>query len=303
VATDYGGTYGDPPWHGAQPPYQGQPSYQDQPGDGSGPPGGDGGDDDGGGPAGWQRRSRTSLVIAITALVLGAAGLAASLFGVATQLLPRQFTAAQQRQITNWEYSKRWRDLPADRIFPVSAGYAPPAALDDDPSLTLGARRIGIARQATCGSATDTAAAAVLDRDGCKNLLRATYADGTDSYVVTVGVAVLPGVRQATDAARSLGNAAAVDGILPGVHAVPFRNTSAAWFTNQRRQLSGVISAGTYVVLYTAGYADSRPREPVSGDTYGDAEMTRAASGVARSVLSVLAAHVPAPSCPGTPGC
>jgi hypothetical protein len=295
VATDYGGTYGDPPWHGVQPPSTAQPPYPDQRGYGAGPPGG--------GPAEWQRRSRTSFVVAITALVLGAAGLAVSLFGVATQLLPRQFTAAQQRQITNWEYAKRWRELPANVIFPASASYAPSAALDDDPSLALGVRRIGIARRATCRAATDAAASAVLDRDGCRDVLRATYADGTDSYVVTVGVAVLPGTTQAGTAAKSLGNAADVDGILPGVHAVPFKNTPAAWFTDQRRQLSGVIWAGTYVVLYTAGYADSRPREPVSGDTYGDAEMTRAASGVARSVLSVLAAHVPSPSCPGTPGC
>ena len=31
----------------------------------------------------------------------------------------------------------------------------------------------------------------------------------------------------------------------------------------QRRQLSGSARAGTYVALYTVGYADTRPREPV----------------------------------------
>ena len=288
MATEYGGTYGDPPWNGVQPPYAGQPGY------GSGPPDG--------GSAGWQRRSRTSFVIAVIALVLGVAGLAVSLVGVATQLLPRQFTAGQQRQITNWEFGKRWRDLSAAVIFPASASYSPPAALDDDPSLTLAARRIGIARQATCHAATDAAAAAVLDRDGCSAMLRATYADGTDSYVVTIGVAVLPAAAQASAAVTSLASAGA-GGIEPGVHAVPFANTPAAWFTDQRRQLSGAVSAGTYVVLYTAGYADNRPREPISADGYADAEMTGAAAGVARAVLSVLARPVPSPSCPGTPGC
>ncbi len=235
--------------------------------------------------------------------MLGLAGLAASLVGVAAQLLPRQFTAQQRQQITSWEFGQRWRDLPAGQIFPAAAGYVPPAALDDDPSLMLAARRIGIARQATCRAATDPAAAAILDRDGCASLLAATYADGTDSYVMTVGVAVMPSMARASAAARSLAGAGRAGGIAPGVHAVPFGGTPAAAFTDQRRQLSGAISAGTYVVLYTAGYADTRPREPVSGDSYGDAEMTAAAAGVARVVLAALARSVPSPGCPGTPGC
>jgi hypothetical protein len=244
-----------------------------------------------------------SLIIAITALVLGVAGLAFSAVGVATQLLPRQFTAAQQRQITNWEYGKHWRDLPAGEIFTATVAYLPPSVLDDDPSLTLAARRIGIVKQAICRTATDAAAATVLDRDGCTHVLRATYADGTSSYVMTVGVAVLPGVAQARAAAQSLSTAPEVGGIAPGVRAVPFSGTPAQWFTDKRRQLSGAISAGTYVVLYTAGYADSRPKEPVASDSYADTEMKDAAKGVAQSVLAVLAAHVPSVSCPGTPGC
>ena len=244
-----------------------------------------------------------SLIIAVTALVLGVVGLAVSAVGVATQRLPRQFTAAQQRQITNWEYSKHWRDLSAGEIFPATAAYTPPSVLDDDPSLTLAARRIGVVKQAICRTATDAAAAAVLDRDGCTHVLRATYADGTDSYVVTVGVAVLPSAAQAHAAAQSLTTAPDVGGIAPGVRAVPFSHTPAQWFTDQRRQLSGAISAGTYVVLYTAGYADSRPKEPVASDSYADAEMKDAAKGVAQTVLAVLAAHVPSASCPGAPGC
>lgn len=283
VATDHGGTYGDPPWRGAQPSYPGQPPSAE--------------------PARRPPRPKAAFLIAVTALVLGAAGLAVSLAAVATQLLPRHFTAYQQQQIVNWEFGKRWRDLPAGQIFPASAVYAPPAALDDDPALTLAVRRIGIARQATCRAATDAAAAAILDRDGCASMLRATYADGTDSYVVTVGVAILPGTAQASAAARSLAIADGEGTTAPGVRAVSFSNTPAQWFTDKRRQLSGAESAGTYVVLYTAGYADSRPREPVASDSYGDAEMTAAAAGTARAVAAVLAAPVPAPSCPGVPGC
>jgi hypothetical protein len=292
VATDYDGTSGDPSPHAVPPPQSpgelpyspGEPPY---PGD-----------------SGWQRRTKTSFRIAVIALVLGVAGLAVSLIGVVTQMMPRQFTAGQQQQIINWEYGKRYRDLPASTVFPVAAPYAPASELDDDPTLaTLSAQRIGIARQATCRTVTDAAAAAVLDREGCRDLLRATYADATNSYVVTVGVAVLPSEAQARAAEASLAGAREVDGIRPGVHAVSFASTPARWFTNQRRQFSGAIQAGSYVVLYTAGYADSRPREPVTDDSYGDAEMMSAAAGVAKVVGSVLAPSLAPPSCPGTPGC
>jgi hypothetical protein len=301
VATDYDGTYGDPSLSPAQPPSPVEPAYAGTPEPGSGPPGAEPPDS---GSARWPRPAKVSFLIAVTALVLGAAGLAVSLYGVATQLLPRHFTAQQQQQITNWEYGKRWRQLTAGQIFPAAAKYAPAAALEDDPTLsTLPARRIGVAKQASCRSATDAAAAAVLHRDGCEDLLRATYTDGTGSYVVTIGVAVLPGVAQADAAVQSLASAADVDGIGPGVRALSFRNTAAGWFTNARRQVSGAISAGTYVVLYTAGYADSRPKQPVAKDSYGDAEMTGAAMGVAKAVRAVLAAPVTPASCPGAAGC
>jgi len=241
--------------------------------------------------------------IGVTALAIGVAGLAVSLFGVATQVMPRHFSAAQQRQITDWEYGKRWRVLPASQIFPALVKYTPPVALGDDQSLTLAAHRLGIARQSTCKAATDAAAAAVLDRYGCTALLRATYTDETDSYVVTVGAAVMPGSAQATAAAHALAGAGGTSGTAPGVHAVAFNNTPAAWFTDQRRQLSGSMAAGDYVILYTVGYADSRPHEPVSGDAYADAEMTNAGQGVAHAVLSVLGAPVAPAHCPGTPGC
>jgi len=291
VGTEFGGgAHGDGPWHAAQPPYHGGQDYAGMPAYGS---------------RGQERHSAPGrgYRIGVTALVIGLVGLVVSLYGVATQLMPRHFSAVQQRQITNWEYAKRWRELPADQIFPAQVKYAPPSALDDDQSLTLAAHRVGIARQASCKSATDAAAAAVLDRNGCTALLRATYTDGTDSYVVTVGAAVLPGSAQAANAARELAAAGGAGGLAPGVHAVAFKNTPAAWFTDQRRQLSGSLVAGGYLILFTVGYADSRPREPVSGDTYADAEMTNAGLGVAHAVLSVLGAPVPAAHCPGAPGC
>jgi len=237
-------------------------------------------------------------MLAITVLVLGGLGLVGFGVGVWVQVAPRKFTAAQRAQITNWEYGKRWRELTAAQIFPASVSYPAPA-LDGDPSLRLSAERVGLAKQASCASATDTAAAAALDREGCAAILRATYVDETDSYVVTVGAAVLPGTANATSAARAINDASGAH----AVHAVPVAGTPAAAFTDKRRQLSGAISAGTYVVLYTVGYADTRPKEPVTGDAYTAQEMSSAGTGVAHGVLSVLAAPVPPPSCPGTPGC
>lgn len=239
-------------------------------------------------------------MIAIAVLALGALGLVGFGVGALAQAMPRKFTTQQRQQITNWEFGQRWRDLSAEAIFPASVSYPPPVVLDDDPSLLLSAERVGLAKQASCASATDPVAATVLDRDGCAAILRATYVDGTDSYVVTVGAAVLPGTTQAAAAARAI---AGTGGVRSAVHAVPVNGTPAAGFTDKRRQLSGVVSAGTYVVLYSVGYADTRPKEPVSGDSYTDKEMTSAGTGIARDVLSVLAAPVRPPSCPGAPGC
>ena len=295
MATEYG-AYGDHPWRDAEPQHPGQPARRD------GPPRHGAQEPEPQPPGRHRLGSPVSTVIAATALVLGLIGLVISAWGVVTELLPRTFTAGQQRQITDWEYGRSWRALSAGQIFPASVSYQAPAVLDDS-SLLLSARRIGVARQSACGAVTDPAAARVLDRNGCSAVLRATYADGTDSYVVTVGVAVLPSTTQAEAADAELSDAATVAGLQPGVDALAFSGTPAAMFTDQRRQLSGFLRAGTYVALYTVGYADSRPREPVSGDSYADEEMTAVGSGVAQAALAEVGAPQPAPHCPGAPGC
>ncbi len=284
MAWEHGGAYGDRPPQAAGQPYPGQGEwYRSQSRE----------------SRRLQRRNRRTFRVAVLACLLGVAGLVASGIGLAVQLMPRQFNAEQQRQITDWEYGQRWRDLTAGEIFPATVKYQPPAALDDDPSLTLGARLIGTAEQATCSSQVlDAAAAAVLDHEGCEAVLRATYVDDTGSYVITVGAAVLPSSARASDAARGL------DGFTDGgVKTVQFANTPASSFTNSKRQLGGSVASGVYVVLYTVGYADGRPHEDVAADGYTDGEMSSAGRGVADTVLSVLAKPVPAAHCPGTPGC
>jgi hypothetical protein len=140
VATEYGGAYGEQPWRDAQPQHPGQP--------GDGPP------DYGDGAAGYQpppglrprRRRPATTAIAGIALVLGLIGLAVSLFGLVTQVMPRQFTAGQQREIVNWESGRNWRTLAAGKIFPASVSYTPPTVLDTGSLPALSARRLGIGR-------------------------------------------------------------------------------------------------------------------------------------------------------------
>jgi len=258
-----------------------------------------------------RRGARGRRAAALTALALGLAGLVISAYVMATQLLPRQFSAAQQQQIKNWEIASRWRRLPAGQIFPASVPYQLSATvLQDATPVDLNALRIGIAPQSGCGTGVTTpAAAAVLRRDGCQAVLRATYVDSTRSYVMTVGVAVLPSDAAATKASHSLSQPRltaadnAETGKLPaGILVVRYHGTAAAVF-DYSRQISASFARGPYLVMYAVGYTDSRPRVPVASDHYSYAEMTSLAQGVAQSVAYTLAAQPPSPHCPGSPGC
>jgi hypothetical protein len=252
---------------------------------------------------------------ALTVLAVALVGLAFSATVVTTQLLPRQFTAAQQRQIKDWEIASRWQQLPAGRIFPATVAYQlSNAVLQDATPLSLQALRIGIAPQTRCGTGVTTAAAAaVLLRDGCKAILRATYVDATWSYVMTVGVAVLPSDTAAKSASQGLSQprlavahgitgAAGMGALDAGVRVVRFRGTAAGMY-DYSRQISASFPDGPYLIMYAAGYADGRPRVPVAEDRYADAEMTSLAKGVALSVADTLGAQPPSPHCPGAPGC
>ncbi len=260
-----------------------------------------------------QRGVRARRAAAIIALILGLAGFAVSAFGVAIQLLPRHFTASQQRQIEAWEVMRRWQTMPAGQIFPASVSYQLSAkVLQDTVPLDLNALRVSIAPQESdCAKAvTSAVAAAALRRNGCEAVLRATYVDATRSYVMTVGVAVLPNAAAASSADSGLATprlavarqASAQGRLRGGVLVVRFRGAGASRY-DYNRQISASFTAGPYLVMYAAGYSDSRPRVPVVQDTYSDAEMTSMADGVARTVARTLAAAPAPPRCPGAPGC
>jgi hypothetical protein len=251
-------------------------------------------------------RARMRLGLTVAALVLGLCGLAGTAAGVVTQVLPRTFTAAQQRQIMAWELARRWRIMPAAKIFPADASYQLSGfALNAASELPLTAHRLGIARQGACAAVTDAAAGPVLNRLGCTAVLRATYADSTSSMIVTVGVAVLPGGAAARDAVRELAAARRGRGgvLLPGLRPAALPGTLAARFGNRQRQLNWNVSAGPYLVMSTVGFADGRPRVRVASDAYADQEMSSLAHGVAEVVRAPLGAPPPVPVCPGAPGC
>jgi|CZKT01.1.fsa_nt_gi hypothetical protein len=254
-------------------------------------------------PAGGTRAgngARWRLGVVLAALVVGLAGLAVSAAGAAGQLLPRKFSLAQQQQIIGWQTARRWRTWPAGQIFPAAVTYQLPGySLASGAGLTLTARRMGIAPQATCRSGTDPAAARVLARTGCAAVLRATYADSTGSMIVTVAVAVLPSATVAGAAVSQLSHGR----LGSGVRAVPFPGTLASAFGSRERQLSYAVNSGPYLVMWTAGFADGRPRVPLASDDYTAQEMTSVADGVADAVVLPLGALPATPHCPGAPGC
>jgi hypothetical protein len=248
-------------------------------------------------PRRWRRPA------AVLVLVLAVCGLGAATRGVLTQVMPRRFTAAQQRQIQAWEIGRRWRTLPESAIFPAAVSYQLPAeALNGGPSLNLTARRLGIAAAAGCAEGTDAAAARVLAAYGCTTILRATYADATGSMLVTVGVAVLPSSAAATEAGNRLYSPEPQD---PhgAVSPAPVAGTLAAGFAGGQRQLAWDTHAGSYVILAAAGYSDGQPAEHIAGDPYLLTEMSNLAQGLGDAVSGVLGKVPPVPTCPGAPGC
>jgi hypothetical protein len=237
-------------------------------------------------------------------LAVGLCGLAVSAAGVATQVLPRRFSIAQEHQIETWEVARRWRALPESAIFPATVPYRVPGPdLYSTTSLALTARRIGVSTPATCADGASPAAARILGRYQCTALLRATYTDSSGSMVATVGVAVLSGSAAASTAEGRLASTAKFDGP-QGVRPAAVPGTLASRFDDAQRQLSVNARAGPYLILATVGYANGRPRAgDIGADDYLSAEMSSLAQGLDDAVTGVLGRPAPVPDCPGAPGC
>jgi hypothetical protein len=235
-------------------------------------------------------------------LAAGLAGLAVSAVGIAHQLLPRQFTVAQRRQIATWELERRWRALPAGAIFPASVSYSVPSAdFYSGSGLTLQARLLRVSPETSCAAAVSGQAAVILGRLGCTDAMRATYVDASGSLVATVAVVVLPGSGAERAAAKEL---TGTHGFSPSlVRALRVAGTPAGEFGQAERQLTQAVGAGPYLILSTAGFADGRRHVRLAADHYLDDEMTSLASGLVDSAERVLGKPLPPIACPGAPGC
>jgi hypothetical protein len=248
------------------------------------------------------RRGRGQAALFGLLLAAGLCGLAVSAFGAAHQLLPRQFSVAQQRRIMTWQMTRRWRAESAGHIFPQTVRYDLPGyALDSSQGLVLAAHRLGIATKTSCAAGLTAEAARILVAHGCSAVLRASYVDASGSLVATVAVAVLPddaAARAATDAlAGTPGRNLAL------VRSLRVASTAAAHFGDAQRQLSRTVYGGPYVIMTTAGFADGRHKVRVSADQYLDQEMLSLVHGLSGSADAVLG-HLPvSPVCPGAPGC
>jgi hypothetical protein len=250
-------------------------------------------------PAARRGRSWAAMV---AVLAIGLCGLAGGAAGAVRQLLPRDFSAAEQHQIQTWEMTRRWRAMPAGQIFPLTERYQVQGGLlNSTHGLWLTARRLGIAPPSSCAGAVSRAAAAVLASGRCTAVLRATYLDASGSMVITVGVAALPTPTAAMAASERLTGALRNQGL--ALHAFPLARSAAAGFRQAQRQFSIAEPAGPYVVLATAGFTDGRRHVALSTDDYLEVEMSSLAYGLAGNVSRRLDAPPPAPVCPGAPGC
>ncbi|MFI6602306.1 hypothetical protein ACIBHX_39155 [Nonomuraea sp. NPDC050536] len=95
---------------------------------------------------------------------------------------------------------ERWHEWPVSRVFPDTVPGSSPSGARVTYVLE------GIAPEAPCREALQPAALRALP--GCRTALRATYADSTQTYVATVGIAVLDGKGTRTPLARMGGSAA-----------------------------------------------------------------------------------------------
>lgn len=264
-------------------------------------------------PAGTRQRRAARRLLFGALLVLGLGGLTLAAVHVAVQVLPRQFTPAQQRSIATWQMLRRWRTEPAGKIFPATVSYQLPAALmNSADGLPLQARLLGVSPQTTCSAAVAKAAAPALAGRGCQAALRATYADSSGALLATVAVVVLPDSTASAASAQLQASSGQVQmggfsgaPVAPArfVQPLPVAGSLAATFGKAQEQLSVPAADGPYLVLATAGFAGGRSGALNSGDDYVVQEMASLAEGLVNAEVDALGPPPAAPSCPGTPGC
>src|ERR1700761_3987858 len=155
--------------------------------------------------------------IALLALACAAAALVAAGRAHAEQTRPP--TPAERAEAGALGVASRWARGPAGQIFPAPLAYY--SNLLDRES----ARRAGISPVTACPAALDAAVAATARHDGCRAVLRASYADPLGGVVYTVGILAFPAPRQA---AAFVASYQANQSPVRGLRAAAFPGTPAA---------------------------------------------------------------------------
>jgi hypothetical protein len=204
-------------------------------------------------PRSRRRRIRTTALIALGVLGLGALG--GGGFAVVREMT-RPPTTAEVDAAGTAESRLRWRLRSAGEIFPATVPYMNGWVGDKRQ-----AHRIGVASAAGCAQALDREVAEAVAKQGCLTVLRATYADQSGALLMTLGVAVMPDEDKA-DAAESALQAVRES---RGVRPAAFPNTVAERFGDSQRQVLSMQSNHTsYLFLSAEGWADGRPKVKAS---------------------------------------
>ncbi|MFC4058262.1 hypothetical protein ACFOWE_08155 [Planomonospora corallina] len=230
-------------------------------------------------------RAVLSLLLGMV-LAVSALGALAGLVGLLRETTARPLTEAEKTHYVEEDIARRWHSWPAALVFPPELEYVGLGRAQ------LYARRVGIAPETTCRSGTDAAVGEILERHGCRTLLRATYVDQSSTFAVTVGIAVM---EDAERRAAATGELASDDRV--GVRPVAFRGTATELFGAAQRQRNAWLGVGPYVVFSAAGYADGRTRDSVAPEEIVHSELWPAAQAVAGRIAHALGAEPDVPRC------
>lgn len=209
------------------------------------------------------------------ALAVGYVAMAAIAVTGVVRVVNRKPTAAELRQAADAEVARRWRAWPSGRIFPERLGYVPRRAAQEF------ATRAGIAPDIGCAGSVDASVAPILQRHGCRAVVRATYTDQLEGIAVTIGVVAFPDQQAAFRARQELKASATA------LRAAPFPGTAAARFGDPARQAGTSERAGPYLLLTTAGQTDGRPAAAIRDRR--DEEIFEIAPQLAHTVGRTLA--------------
>ncbi len=188
------------------------------------------------------RRGR-SWVAMLALLAIGLCGFAGGAAGAVRQLLPREFSLAQQRQIQTWEMTRRWRAQQAGQIFPATLPLPGAGAVPEQqrrprrsPLADWASRR----RVAAAGSYPNRPRPCSRPAD-CAAVLRATYLDASGAWSRRSASPPCRATAAALAAVAELGVSARSQSF--AVHAFPLARSAAASFRQAQRQYSIAMSS------------------------------------------------------------